>query len=95
MNPLIYFICGIVFVVLIMPILQGFSDFIYTKFEVYKSNMSVKITENNFKISKLNMELEPQSTHAIGFHVEDDYLYDDYEEDCLCKNKIGFDGGIS
>ncbi len=97
MTILICFLCGIACVTFALPILQYIADTICSFFELIKSNISVKITENNVKIQNLHDSLEPINTNAIGFHSDDETVYyedDDDEEEDRHKsiNKIGFRG---
>ncbi len=98
--PLAYFIFGLICAVFVFPTVQSIADVICSHFEVVKSKMSVKITENNCAITKLNMEVEPVSTHAIGFEIpRESDLYEDVEEECRSSssspknNMIGFQRG--
>ena len=51
MLPLIYFIFGILFIQIILPILTSITDFFLTRIEVKKLEMSVKASEYNNKIA--------------------------------------------
>ena len=57
---MINFILGIIFVIMIIPIAERITQVILTLFELWKSNIAIKITKNN-------EILEPKSTHIIGF----------------------------
>lgn len=75
---------------LILPTLQSLSDLAVTAIEVLKVKLNIQIMKGNVKIEKLQIELEPVGTHAIGFEVPSEYDYED--EDCKLKHKsqIGF-----
>ena len=64
MNYLIYFILGIIFIDLILPIFEGISTLIVTKFEVYKARMAVEINKYNLMIEN---EGNISTDHTIGF----------------------------
>ena len=85
-----YFIGGLFAALFALPVLQSLADLICSKVEVYKSDMSVKITKNNCEITRISMEAEPVSTNAVGFSIPSNYDDCDYIED---KRTIGFTGG--
>lgn len=64
MNYLIYFILGIIFIDLILPIFEGIVTLIVTKFEVYKARMAVEINKYNLMIEN---EDNIPTDHTIGF----------------------------
>lgn len=83
---LIYFINGILVAVFALPIIQSIAV-------TACSFLRVKITENNCRIEKLKMDIEPTSSHAIGFQMpeEMEYYDDDYDSDMESQNRvIGF-----
>ena len=75
MYPLIYFLLGIVFIQVVLPILTSATDFILTWLEVRKLSLSVEAAEYNNEI----MLKEAPPAHQIGFtytpqeEEEDDY----------------------
>lgn len=69
-----YFILGMVFTLLIQPLLDGLTSLILSFFEMIKSYFAVKIAKSNQKIQEVSVEPK----HAIGFRIPDD---DDYEEE--------------
>jgi len=97
MIPLTYFVCGIVFIVFVLPVLQSLTDAVMTVSEVFKSKMSVVITKNNCEMDKLSVVANPVSTQAIGFkspEISSDIEYDGEEEfEDLSMYKIQFRGG--
>lgn len=81
-----WFILGMIFLLVVEPILDAITSTIQTAFEAIKAKISVYILHKNVEISKLNAEIqgfeEPQETQAIGFALpQEDYYYDDEEED--------------
>ena len=80
-----YFVLGMIFLLVVEPILDTITSTIQTVFEAIKAKISVYILHKNVEISKLNAEIqgyeEPQETQAIGFALpEEEYYYDDEEE---------------
>ena len=80
-----YFVLGMIFLLVVEPILDAIVETIQTVFEALKAKISVYISHKNVEISKLNAEIqgleESQETQAIGFALpEEEYYYDDGEE---------------
>ena len=80
-----YFVLGMIFLLVVEPILDTIVETIQTAFEALKAKISVYILHKNVEISKLNAEIqgyeEPQETQAIGFALPQEEYYDDNEED--------------
>ena len=79
------FVLGMIFLLVVEPILDTITSTIQTAFEAIKAKISVYILHKNVEISKLNAEIqgyeEPQETQAIGFALPQEEYYDDEEED--------------
>ena len=79
------FVLGMIFLLVVEPILDTIVGTIQTVFEAIKAKISVYILHKNVEISKLNAEIqgyeEPQETQAIGFALPQEEYYDDEEED--------------
>lgn len=79
------FVLGMIFLLVVEPILDATVETIQTAFEALKAKISVYILHKNVEISKLNAEIqgyeEPQETQAIGFALPQEDYYDDEEED--------------
>ena len=79
------FVLGMIFLLVVEPILDAIVGTIQTAFEAIKAKISVYILHKNVEISKLNAEIqgyeEPQETQAIGFALPQEEYYDDEEED--------------
>ena len=79
------FVLGMIFLLVVEPILDAIVETIQTVFEALKAKISVYILHKNVEISKLNAEIqeyeEPQETQAIGFALPQEEYYDDDEED--------------
>ena len=79
------FVLGMIFLLVVEPILDAIVETIQTVFEALKAKISVYILHKNVEISKLNAEIqeyeEPQETQAIGFALPQEEYYDDEEEE--------------
>ena len=79
-----YFVLGMIFLLVVEPILDTIVETIQTAFEALKAKISVYILHKNVEISKLNAEIqgyeEPQETQAIGFALPQEEYYDDEED---------------
>lgn len=68
-----YFVWGLIFGLVVQPILDGFTSLILSFFEMVKSYLALKITANNQKMQQTSTT----STHVIGFatgeEVEEEY----------------------
>ena len=79
------FVLGMIFLLVVEPILDTITSTIQTAFEAIKAKISVYILHKNVEISKINAEIqsyeEPQETQAIGFALPQEDYYDDEEEE--------------
>lgn len=62
-----YFIIGILFIDIIIPILENLTSCIITKLEVYKAKYALKITEINNSIEDITSQSE--TCQSIGFSM--------------------------
>ena len=69
---MVYFIAGIVFVQIILPLLASIVGVLVTGLEVIKSNLSKKIVAANCEIRKMQSP-EESVTRVIGFATSQDY----------------------
>lgn len=67
-----YFIAGIVFVQIILPLLDSIVGVLVTGLEVIKSNLSKKTVAANCEIRKMQSP-EESVTRVIGFATSQDY----------------------
>ena len=67
-----YFIAGIVFVQIILPLLDSIVGVLVTSLEVIKSNWTKKIVAANCEICKMQSP-EESVTRVIGFATSQDY----------------------
>lgn len=82
MSEIFIFLLGGLFIVFVLPLVQGLIDIILVCFEVMRSKMSVVISENNMKIN--NMSASVQNTDnscAVGFQIPDEDFFCEDEED--------------
>ena len=71
-----YFVVGIIFTLVIFPVLDSFTSLILSFFEMIKSYLAIVITRNNDR-----MREEPP-THALGFSLpEEDEGETKYDDD--------------
>lgn len=88
MNNIIFFILGIAFIVLILPILQELSELLCLILESAKSVFAKFVAKKNVEIEEINA---PEvNTNAIGFEIPSFVEEDEYEEEEKLKHKIGF-----
>ena len=78
-KGIIYFILGILFYMIIIPILETLTTLFATSLEIPKGKLSLKITKLNDELSKVGDE--PQVTHAIGFRYEPEEDFEKEEDD--------------
>ena len=71
-GTMVYFIAGIVFVQIILPLLDSIVGVLVTGLEVIKSNLSKKIVAANCEIRKMQSP-EESVTRVIGFATSQDY----------------------
>lgn len=77
MFPLLYFILGIIFIQIIMPIAGSLTDWLLTYIEVQKLKLSVKVSDYNQEIA----QREAPPAHQIGFCYNAPEEEDDFEND--------------
>lgn len=73
MEPLIYFLLGILFVEVAIPLIEALITIPIAWIEVLKGYATVKVSQLNLQIQQ--MELPETSNHVIGFEIpseEDD-----------------------
>lgn len=80
-QALFYFILGILFIEVLIPTIEALAIVIVTFLEMLKGKLNMTISNYNIQIQKLADELEPQSSNAIGFVVNNNETYEEEEED--------------
>ena len=88
MNNIIFFILGVAFIVLILPILQELSELLCLILESAKSVFAKFVAKKNVEIEEINAPVV--NTNAIGFEIPSFVEEDEYEEEEKLKHKIGF-----
>ena len=58
--------------------------------EIPKGKLSKCVIKINNEIQDIQAQSEPITTNCIGFEIPNEEYWDDEEEDCKQKNKIGF-----
>ena len=83
-SPLYFFLFGILFYEIILPILSNIADVINGFCQLVQGKQAVKMTEYNEKVRayKESLEKGDEKTSVIGFTVSnEDYDYDEEEDD--------------
>lgn len=80
-QNLIFFILGIIFIELIIPVIEALTIVIVTALEVVKGKLNMIISNYNIRIQKMAEELEPENTHAIGFIVQNNEPEEEEEDE--------------
>ena len=80
-QNLIFFILGIIFIELIIPVIEALTIVIVTALEVAKGKLNMTISNYNIQIQKMAEELEPENTHAIGFVVQNNEPEEEEEDE--------------
>ena len=76
----LYFILGILFIEVVIPIVEALVNLILAWIEVAKGKSSFTIAQLSADIAKIN-EPEKQPQRAIGFVVPSDENYEEEEDD--------------
>ena len=76
----LYFILGILFIEVVIPIVEALVTLILTWIEVAKGKSSFTIAQLSADVAKIN-EPEKQPQRAIGFVVPSDENYEEEEDD--------------
>ncbi len=77
MTELIYFIIGVLFTVIFMPIVESIVELIQVIIEAQKAKIALKVANLNGEIKKLTSSDEEQIS-VIGFQAPE---VEEYEED--------------
>lgn len=80
-QNLIFFILGIIFIELIIPVIEALTIVIVMALEVVKGKLNMTISNYNIQIQKMAEELEPENTHAIGFVVQNNEPEEEEEDE--------------
>jgi hypothetical protein len=82
MHELLYFILGVIFVLLVSPIIESLCTLILTGMEVIKGVWTLKIQKINAQIRKVNLEYPDEPPHhQIGFVIPSSSEEEEYEDD--------------
>lgn len=73
MIPIEYFIAGILFVQIVIPILDGIAALFLALVELIKGRINIDIVKSNVKIQKLKDSLDDDGPkRAIGFAIPEE-----------------------
>ena len=75
MYNFIFFISGIIFIMLIQPIISSLSEIVITWLDLAKCKTSLKIAQYAKQIQSI--ECDESKTRTIGFQIEEDYEDED------------------
>lgn len=78
-NILSYFVFGILFIYVGMPVLESLVSLIISFIEMIKSKINIITVNNNVKIEESTQE--KGYTHVVGFYDPDSYSEEEYDED--------------
>ena len=83
MTELLYFILGIVFVLLVSPMLESLCTLVLTGMELLKGKWTLKTTKINSQIRKISLEYpDKPPSNPIGFVIPSkEEEYDDDDDD--------------
>lgn len=73
------FILGILFGMILIPIIETITEIGLTILEIPKGKTSIKVINLSKKLQEAQMEIEPVNTVAMGFQMSSDDEY--YDED--------------
>ena len=62
------FLLGILFILMIVPIIENLTSLLLTAIEVAKGYLSIKVTQYNLKLQKMSTE-EATNCQTIGFQI--------------------------
>lgn len=81
MIPIEYFIAGILFVQIVIPILDGIAALFLALVELIKGRINIDIVKSNVKIQKLKDSLDDDGPkRAIGFAVPEETEEEDEDD---------------
>ena len=81
MIPIEYFIAGILFVQIVIPILDGIAALFLALVELIKVRINIDIVKSNVKIQKLKDSLDNDGPkRAIGFAVPEETEEEDEDD---------------
>lgn len=82
---------GFISGICLLPILDSLTELLQVALEIPKGKLSECVMKINNEIQDIQNQSEPISSNCIGFEIpSSEEYYDDEEEDCKQKNKIGF-----
>lgn len=80
---LVYFLLGIIFSTIILPIVESFCGLLFAWVEAKKATYGEIVNESNIRMQKRAMEAEAPAIHPIGFTLTNSEEEEDYEDEEL------------
>lgn len=92
MSELTVFLIAIGFAWVGFPVAQAIGDLFLTFIDVLNAKLSVIISTQNLRIQRIQDEIEPSATSAIGFSAPEEYdEEEEWEEESEPEKKaVGF-----
>jgi hypothetical protein len=90
MNKLKYFIYGVVFYIVAIPIIESVAETLTTLLEIPKGKASIPVLKMSKKIQEMQVDLEKHDeSMCFGFDIKssEDYDFDDDDFDDKKKSK--------
>lgn len=87
MKNLKYFIGGVIFYVIGIPIIESLAETITTLLEIPKGKVSVPVLKLNKELKNIQGDEEPVNTNVIGFEIPSEVDYYDEDDDFDDKKK--------
>jgi hypothetical protein len=87
MKNLKYFIGGMVFYIVIIPIVESVAETLTTLLEIPKGKASAPVLKLNKELQKLQADQEEINTVAMGFQIPSDEDFDEDDDDLEDKKK--------
>lgn len=84
------YVFGFISGICLLPILDSLMELLQVVLEIPKGKLSKCVIKINNEIQDIQAQSEPITTNCIGFEIPNEEYWDDEEEDCKQKNKIGF-----
>lgn len=84
------YVFGFISGICLLPILDSLTELLQVVLEIQKGKLSKCVIKINNEIQDVQAQSEPITTNCIGFEIPNEEYWDDEEEDCKQKNKIGF-----
>jgi hypothetical protein len=81
MKQLKYFLGGIIFYAVAIPVIESLAESAVTALELLKGKVSIPVLKMNQSIQKLQVDDEEISTNVIGFQIPSEEEWDNDDDD--------------